>query len=251
MFVCLSISLSVFMSLCIHVFLSSCHSVSLYSCLSLYPPVCLRVYFDTLTSGLYLSTSWSFKWDSDCPSEQRPRPDDVSRPCLCPQSQLDAMRLNHLHAAAMAPGPSHAKPREDRTDARNHQRVRRSDSVDSSHSKPPVPENRISTIPELTESFERRLLLRDDGATSPAHRDKLCLICHEDMKRSGGAAREAHCSHRCHREASRGGPAPHGEAAARHARRLSEERRNSADGRISVEKEEHAARRQLSLRRHR
>lgn len=77
------------------------------------------------------------------------------------------MRLNHLHAAAMAPGPSHAKPREDRTDARNHQRVRRSDSVDSSHSKPPVPENRISTIPELTESFERRLLLRDDGATSP------------------------------------------------------------------------------------
>uniref|UniRef100_G3PLD4 Leukemia NUP98 fusion partner 1 n=2 Tax=Gasterosteus aculeatus TaxID=69293 RepID=G3PLD4_GASAC len=134
------------------------------------------------------------------------------RASLPTASQLDAMRLNHLHAAAMAPGPSHAKPREDRTDARNHQRVRRSDSVDSSHSKPPVPENRISTIPELTESFERRLLLRDDGATSPAHRDKLCLICHEDMKRSGGAAREAHCSHRCHREASRGGPAPHGEA---------------------------------------
>ncbi|KAM8875056.1 leukemia NUP98 fusion partner 1 [Spinachia spinachia] len=170
-------------------------------------------------------------------------------------SQLDAMKLNHLHAAAMCPGPSHVKARDERMDVRNLQRARRSDSVDSSRSKPSVPENRISTIPELTESFERRLLLRDNRTTSLIDEDKLCLICHEDMKRSGAAVRETHCSHRFHREASRGsergGRAPHGEAAARHARRLSEERRSSADGRICVEKEEHAARRQLSLRRHR
>ncbi|KAL6107614.1 lnp1 [Pungitius sinensis] len=164
-------------------------------------------------------------------------------------SQLDAMKLNHLHAAAMSRGPSHAKPRDERADARTHPRARRSDSVDSSRSKPSVPENRISTIPELTESLERRLLLRDNSTTSLTDGDKLCRICHEDMKRRGGAARQTHCPHRFHRE--RGGRAPHGEAAARQARRLSEERRNSADGRISVEKEEHAARRPLSLRDHR
>lgn len=30
--------------------------------------------------------------------------------------------------------------------------------------------------------------------------DKLCLICHEDMRRSGGGVQELHCSHRFHKE---------------------------------------------------
>lgn len=88
-------------------------------------------------------------------------------PCLCDsQSQLDAMKLNKLHAATMAPTPSHIKTREEKGEVRPHQRARRSSSDDNSRPKSAIPENRITTIPELTESFEKRLCVRDKRTIS-------------------------------------------------------------------------------------
>lgn len=84
-----------------------------------------------------------------------------------PQSQLDAMKLNRLHAATMAPSPSHVRTREEKgADVRSHQRARRSNSDDYGRPKSALSENRITTIPEITESFERRLCLRNKKAVS-------------------------------------------------------------------------------------
>lgn len=77
------------------------------------------------------------------------------------QSQLDAMKLNRLHAATTAPSPSHIRPREEKVEVRTHQRARRVSSADNTHPKSAIQENRITTIPEMTESFERRLCLHD------------------------------------------------------------------------------------------
>ncbi|CAK6956189.1 leukemia NUP98 fusion partner 1 isoform X2 [Scomber scombrus] len=115
-------------------------------------------------------------------------------------SQLDAMKLNRIHAATMAAAPSHIKTREEKGEVRPHQRARRSSSDDNSRPKSAIPENRITTIPELAESFEKRLYLRDKKAASLAVDDKLCLICHEDMRKNGGTVQELHCTHRFHKE---------------------------------------------------
>lgn len=86
---------------------------------------------------------------------------------LCvPQSQLNAMKLNRIHAASMAPSSSHLKPREEKGEVRPHMRARRASSDDSSRPKSAIAENRISTIPELSESFEKRLFLRDKWTMS-------------------------------------------------------------------------------------
>lgn len=77
------------------------------------------------------------------------------------QSQLDAIKLNRLHAATTAPSPSHIRAKEERMEARTHQRARRVSSADSTHPKSVIQENRITTIPEITEAFERRLCLHD------------------------------------------------------------------------------------------
>lgn len=77
------------------------------------------------------------------------------------QSQLDAMKLNRLHAATTAPSPSHIRAREEKVELRTHQRARRVSSADNTHPKSAIQENRITTIPEITESFERRLCLHD------------------------------------------------------------------------------------------
>ncbi|XP_034556940.1 leukemia NUP98 fusion partner 1 [Notolabrus celidotus] len=170
-------------------------------------------------------------------------------------TQLDAMKLNRLHAATMAPSPSHVKTREEKGEVRPHQRARRASSDDNSRGKSAFQEMRIGTIPELTESFERRLFLRDKRTTSQNDEEKLCLICHEDVRMSGGGVHELHCTHRLHKETARRSeqsrPGSSGEAAACQGRRPSNERRKSADGPISMEKEQHTPRRQLSLRRHR
>nr|XP_019936145.1 PREDICTED: leukemia NUP98 fusion partner 1 [Paralichthys olivaceus] len=111
-------------------------------------------------------------------------------------SQLDAMKLSKLHAATMAPTPSHIKTREEKVEVRPHQRARRASSDDNSRPKTAIPENRITTIPELTESFEKRLCVRDKRANGD---ERLCLICHEDMRKNGGL-QELHCTHRFHKE---------------------------------------------------
>ncbi|XP_041646431.1 uncharacterized protein LOC121511736 [Cheilinus undulatus] len=86
--------------------------------------------------------------------------------------------------------------------------------------------------------------------------DKLCLICYEDMRKSGGGAPELRCTHRFHKEAARrleqSRPcSSSSDAAACQGRRASHLRRKSEDGPISVEREQHTPHRQLSLRRHR
>lgn len=110
-------------------------------------------------------------------------------------SQLDAMKLNKLHAATMAPIPSHLKTREEWSEVRPHQRARRTSSDDSGRPKT-GPEARICTIPEITaETLDKRLRtlsLNDDN--------RLCLICHEAMKKSGVSVQELHCTHRFHKE---------------------------------------------------
>ncbi|XP_035504551.1 leukemia NUP98 fusion partner 1 isoform X2 [Scophthalmus maximus] len=131
-------------------------------------------------------------------SFRRPAKARVDRRASLPTvSQLDAMKLNKLHAATMAPAPSHIKPREEKGEVRYHQRARRSSSDDNSRPKTGVPENRITTIPELTESFEKRLCVRDKRAVN--NDDRLWLICHEDMRKNGGV-QELHCANRFHKE---------------------------------------------------
>ncbi|KAM7388638.1 hypothetical protein PAMP_024800 [Pampus punctatissimus] len=134
-------------------------------------------------------------------SFRRPARTQADRRASLPTvSQLDAMRLNRLHAAAMAPNPSHIRTREEKGEVRPHQRARRASSDENSRSKSAIPENRITTIPELTESFEKRLYLRDKRTASVNDDDKLCLICHDDMRKNEGAVQELHCTHRFHKE---------------------------------------------------
>lgn len=76
------------------------------------------------------------------------------------QSQLEAMQLNRLQAASVTPNPQLEK------EVKGHPRARRVSSDDINRQKSVLPENRITTIPELTESFERRLRLHNKKVTS-------------------------------------------------------------------------------------
>ncbi|KAM3875782.1 leukemia NUP98 fusion partner 1 [Diretmus argenteus] len=142
----------------------------------------------------------------------------ASLPCV---SQLDAMKLNRLHAATMAPAPIHIKTREEKGEVRPHCRARRVASDDNGRSKT-ISESRISTIPELAEAFEKR-------------------FCFRDKKTASLAARRL----------DRGQPHSSSEAAAGEIRKEPDERRKSAEGPFWKEQEYHTPRRQLSLRRHR
>lgn len=128
----------------------------------------------------------------------------ASLPCM---SQLEAMRVKQLHAATMPPAPVHLKNREEK-EVRPHPHARRVSSDESSRTKA-GPESRISTIPELAESFERMLRFRNQKVMSLNDADSVCLICHEEMCNGGGGvggAYELHCSHRFHKEARRSEP---------------------------------------------
>ncbi|XP_072539146.1 leukemia NUP98 fusion partner 1 [Salminus brasiliensis] len=121
----------------------------------------------------------------------------ASLPCM---SQLEAIKVKQLHAASMPPAPVHLKTREEK-EIRPHPHARRVSSDDISRTK----ESRISTIPELAESLERRLRLRNQKSDA----DSVCLICHEEVCNGGGGvggAYELHCSHRFHKEARRSEP---------------------------------------------
>ncbi|CAG5862072.1 unnamed protein product [Menidia menidia] len=185
-------------------------------------------------------------------SFRRPSKAKIDRRASLPTvSQLDAMQLNRLHVATMAPTP---KTREEKGEVRPHPRLRRLSSDDKG-SKTAIPDSRISTIPEITESFERRFYLNDKRNTSLKDENNLCLICHEDLCQNGGGGHELHCTHRFHKEAARkleqSQTSKGREAAACQVRRHSDERRKSADGPIFSEKKQPAPRRQLSLRKHR
>ncbi|XP_008279504.1 leukemia NUP98 fusion partner 1 [Stegastes partitus] len=134
-------------------------------------------------------------------SFRRPAKAQADRRASLPTvSQLDAMKLNKFHAATMAPTPSHIKPREEKAEVRPHPRARRVSSDDNSRSKTCIPENRITTIPELTESLEKRLSLADKRTMSLNDNDKLCLICHEELRKNGTGVQEFNCTHRFHKE---------------------------------------------------
>lgn len=155
----------------------------------------------------WMSSYWGHGAEAAHPRERkrsfrRPAKTHADRRASLPTvSQLDAMKLNRLHAATMAPSPSHVRTREEKgADVRSHQRARRSNSDDYGRPKSALSENRITTIPEITESFERRLCLRNKKAVSVNNNDKLCLICHEEIRRNGGGAQELLCTHRFHKE---------------------------------------------------
>ncbi|XP_029113857.1 leukemia NUP98 fusion partner 1 [Scleropages formosus] len=124
--------------------------------------------------------------------QSRPQRDRrASLPC---SAQLDTLQLNYLHSATMAPTPVPLKLRDD-TESRANPRDRRVSSVEAS--KHPQTENHtIPTIPELSETFEKKLRFRSRNSDA----DNVCLICHNEMRNDGGAVRELHCSHRFHRE---------------------------------------------------
>ncbi|XP_046892937.1 leukemia NUP98 fusion partner 1 isoform X1 [Hypomesus transpacificus] len=172
----------------------------------------------------------------------------ASLPCM---SQLEAMQLNRLQAASVTPNPQLEK------EVKGHPRARRVSSDDINRQKSVLPENRITTIPELTESFERRLRLHNKKVTSLSEADNMCPICHGDMRKDGGGAvQELYCAHRFHKEAARRGETTRprsGSATAESERRRSTvERRKSGEGPFCDGSEEYRMpRRQLSLRRQR
>ncbi|XP_066519653.1 leukemia NUP98 fusion partner 1 [Hoplias malabaricus] len=124
----------------------------------------------------------------------------ASLPCM---SQLEAMKLKSLNPTTMAPASVYLKNREEK-EVRPHPRARRVSSDESSRTKG-GPENRICTIPELAESFEKRLRFRNQKIIDA---DSVCLICHEELCNGGGigGTYELHCSHRYHKDQRRSDP---------------------------------------------
>ncbi|KAJ8407255.1 hypothetical protein AAFF_G00278290 [Aldrovandia affinis] len=117
----------------------------------------------------------------------------------CP-SQLDAMQLNRLHAATMAAAPAHLKSR-DKMEVRPHPSPCHSTQDDMGCARSPKLDKRITTISELSETFDRKLRLRGSrNVMSLSDADDLCLICHDDMKSCGTVITELHCTHRFHKE---------------------------------------------------
>ncbi|XP_072771163.1 leukemia NUP98 fusion partner 1 isoform X1 [Nerophis lumbriciformis] len=212
----------------------------------------------------WMSSYWGHGAEGGRPRDRkhsfrRPARTKVDRRASLPTvSQLDAMKLKRLHANAMAPAPVHGQKREEKGEVRGHQRARRASSDDSGRHKSATTEKRISTIPELTESLEKRLSLQDKH-TMVVDVDKFCALCHDNVFQDGGMALEGlPCVHTLHEEVGRRSEqcrAPSGSEAAVAAaclvRRLLSGRRRSADEPVTAMEGQHTFRRQLSLRRHR
>ncbi|KAK3557612.1 hypothetical protein QTP70_030816, partial [Hemibagrus guttatus] len=119
----------------------------------------------------------------------------ASLPCM---SQLEAMCLKHPLA------PTHIQRRDDQREMRSHPHARRVSSDEYRGTKAGGAESRISTVPELTESFKRMLRFRNHRVPALNNPDNSCLICREEMCRRGGetgrGAQELHCSHHFHKE---------------------------------------------------
>ncbi|XP_056607097.1 leukemia NUP98 fusion partner 1 [Triplophysa dalaica] len=116
----------------------------------------------------------------------------ASLPCM---SQLEAMQ-NQIHANV---GPSvHLMTREEK-EMHSHPRARRVSS-DESRTKVVGPECHIPTIPELSETLEKRLRFHNQKSISTDDTDSICLICHDELRNSRGGIRELHCAHHFHKE---------------------------------------------------
>lgn len=112
----------------------------------------------------------------------------ASLPC---QAQLDRMRLPRLHDRP------HPKSREE---VAGRPRARCASSDDSHHC-----EKRITPIPELSESFERKLQFRGRGVTSTNDVDNTCLIHQEDIRAGKSGMREPHGTQQLHKESCKSG----------------------------------------------
>ncbi|XP_030227730.1 leukemia NUP98 fusion partner 1 [Gadus morhua] len=176
----------------------------------------------------------------------------ASLPCV---SQLDAVRLSRLHAGALGASASVHSSRpggENRDGARPPTRARRASSDEISRAHVVIPESRIPTIPtipELTESFDKRFSLGKKTQVSLNESDSVCLICAEELRSGRTGVLEVHCKHRFHREASRHGRLRSSSSAAAECdawRSAKEECR-----RASKETDCLMPHRQFSLRRHR
>ncbi|XP_048835905.1 uncharacterized protein LOC125710352 [Brienomyrus brachyistius] len=110
----------------------------------------------------------------------------ASLPC---QAQLDRMRLHGLHD----------RSQRSRKEVSTRPRARCASSDDSHHRRAANCEKRISTIPELSESFERKPRLRARGVAVTNDVDNMCLIHQEDIR--GGKS----CAHQLHRESCKSG----------------------------------------------
>ncbi|XP_063057619.1 leukemia NUP98 fusion partner 1 [Engraulis encrasicolus] len=128
------------------------------------------------------------------PAGRRQADRRASLPC---PSQLDAMHLSRLHTATMAAAPAHLKTGREDKDTRLHPRARRVSS-DENARRSNIPAPNITTIPELAETFEKRLRFRNQKILSLGDADNICLLCHEDKRT--GPVQELHCSHGFHKE---------------------------------------------------
>ncbi|MGH0125181.1 UNVERIFIED_CONTAM: hypothetical protein FKN15_027574 [Acipenser sinensis] len=123
----------------------------------------------------WMSSFWGHSGPDEAKRDRRaswrrkPRVETERRASLPCPAQLSAMHLTRLQASSMGPSPVYLQrckePREEK-EFRGHMKVRRASSSGETRQKAPVPENRISTIHELSESFERRLRFRSRQAAS-------------------------------------------------------------------------------------
>ncbi|XP_051561922.1 leukemia NUP98 fusion partner 1 isoform X4 [Myxocyprinus asiaticus] len=118
----------------------------------------------------------SFKRPSRNKADRR-----ASLPCM---SQLEAMQLNQLHTNNMPPAPIHPKTREEK-EVRSHPRARRVSSDENSRARVGGSECHITSIPELSESLEKRLRF---------HNQK------EIPMKGRSGIQELHCAHPFHKQ---------------------------------------------------
>ncbi|TRY65907.1 hypothetical protein DNTS_004581 [Danionella cerebrum] len=139
-------------------------------------------------------------WDIPIPSRSLASR-RASLPC---PAQLNAMHQSRLHAASLNPGPGHLSHCLQTCEARPCSRVSHATSnQDTPHTKASMCERRphaITTIPEVYEPLGRKARFRSRNVMSLSDADSLCLICHNDLHKGGGAIRELHCSHSFHSE---------------------------------------------------
>ncbi|KAG7467178.1 hypothetical protein MATL_G00150580 [Megalops atlanticus] len=180
----------------------------------------------------------SFRRPTHPPADRR-----ASLPC---PSQLNAMQMKPLRPTTMAPMRAPIKSR-DKTEVRPHPQARRVSSDDNSHTRSPAHNSRITTIHELSETFERRLRFRCRNVMSLSDADDLCLICHDDMRNPGNGGVREHCTHRLNKEGRRSEAGrPHSGITAAEC-----EGPKSGDVPSCMDQEYRHPRRKLSLRRQR
>ncbi|XP_051783164.1 leukemia NUP98 fusion partner 1-like isoform X2 [Erpetoichthys calabaricus] len=155
----------------------------------------------------WMSSFWGHSLSEDTDKDRRTSRKRQSRSFCerraslpCP-AQLSVMNLNRRHSASTSASSvylrGYKEGGEDK-EARCHMRARRSSSSEESHHKASIPENRVSTIHKLTESFEKKLHFRTRKTVSLEEDEDPCVICHDGL--NAGRVQELHCMHKFHKE---------------------------------------------------